>query len=211
MSHPNSLFSQALNTPWKVYLEVVRILLHPLVIFYLKLNGVRVGRGTKWYGFPVIFRHRHSHIVIGDRVEVRNHLISNPLGVNHPLILTTWQKDAQILIGNDVGITGGTICAAEKIEIGSNSLIGANTTIIDTDFHPTNPANRRYGKQKIKSSPVKIGNNAFIGMNTLILKGSTLGRNTLVGAGSIVSRSFKPGSLIAGNPAKLIKVFKDVD
>lgn len=53
--------------------------------------------------------------------------------------------------------------------------------------------------------PIKIGRNVFIGMNTILLGGIELGDNCIVGAGSIVTKSFRePGSIIAGNPAKII-------
>lgn len=175
-----------LDTPWKAWYELKRIIYHPFVILYLKLNGVEVGESTKWYGFPRIFRHRNSRIIIGDRVEVRSWTFSNPLGVNHPLILTTWNEDAVINIGKDVGITGGIICASKRIDIGTNTLIGANSSIIDTDFHPLNPRNRRYSNQGVRSKKVTVGNNVFIGMNSVILKGSHIKSNSIVGAGSIV-------------------------
>ncbi len=201
MSHLNLI----LDTPWKAWYELWRIVYHPFVMLYLKLNGVEVGQGTKWYGFPKIIRHRNSRIIIGDRVEVRSWTYSNPLGVNHPLILTTWKTDAVINIGKDVGITGGIICAAKRIDIGANTLIGANSSIIDTDFHPTKTGNRRYSQSNIKTSPVRIGRNVFIGMNSQILKGVVLGNNCLIGAGSVVFQSFAFNSLLFGNPAKLVK------
>lgn len=199
------IIEQAINTPWKVPLEILRYIYHPLVIFYLKLIGVQVGRNTKWYGFPVVFRHKDSRIVIGDRVEVRNWRFSNPLGINHPLVLTTWNKNAVIEIKADTGISGGIICAAKSIVIGPGTLVGANSSIIDTDFHPTSQGKRRYSKNDVKASPVKIGPNVFIGMNCQIIKGVILGNNCLVGAGSVVFSSFPANSLVLGNPAKLVK------
>jgi acetyltransferase-like isoleucine patch superfamily enzyme len=183
------MLNEVLDTPWKAVLEIKRILYHPFVVLYLKLNGVKLGKNTKWYGFPLINRHRSSEIIIGDRVEVRNWKDSNPLGVIHPLILTTWSKNSKIIIGNDVGISGGSICSAVSINIGKGTLVGANSTIIDTDFHPIKSKSRRYDKKNVKSIPVQIGSNSFIGMNSIILKGVKLADNFVVPAGSVVSRS----------------------
>jgi acetyltransferase-like isoleucine patch superfamily enzyme len=95
-----------------------------------------LGANYKFYGLPKVFRHRGSKIEIGNRFENRNVWYSNPLGINHPIIICTWDNGTEIKIGNDVGISGGSIVAAKKIEIGNGTIIGVNTTIIDTDFHP---------------------------------------------------------------------------
>jgi acetyltransferase-like isoleucine patch superfamily enzyme len=167
--------------------------------------GVKLGKRTKWYGFPVVQRHKDSYIYIGNDVEVRNWTYSNPLGVNHPLILTTWCKNSRISIGDRSGITGGTICAAAQITIGSDTLIGANCMIIDTDFHPIDHRHRKKNKSKGKMKPISIGNNVFVGTGTTILKGVSIGNNSVVGAGTIVSKDAASNCVIAGNPAKLIK------
>ena len=61
-------------------------------------------------------------------------------------------------------------------------------------------------KDKIGTKPISIGKNCFIGCNALILKGTVLGDNCVVGAGAVVSGKFEPNSVIAGNPAKVIRV-----
>jgi acetyltransferase-like isoleucine patch superfamily enzyme len=98
-------------------------------------------------------------------------------------------------------MTGGSLVAAEKIIIGDNVNLGANTTIMDTDFHPLDPQARRLDTRPSKTSPVIIEDDVFIGMNCLILKGITIGRGSVVGAGSVVRRDVPPGVIIAGNPA----------
>jgi acetyltransferase-like isoleucine patch superfamily enzyme len=125
-------------------------------------------------------------IEIGKKFETRNWWWSNPLGINHPTIICTWKRSAQIIIGNNVGVSGGSIVASKKIEIGDGTLIGVNTTIIDTDFHPIKSKNRRYDKKNIKSKPVKIGKNVFIGMNCVILKGVEISDNSVIPAGSVL-------------------------
>jgi acetyltransferase-like isoleucine patch superfamily enzyme len=176
----------SINTTWKLFYELLMYLIKPVVLLYLWVNGVKIGNNSKFYGFPRIYRHRKSSILIGDNFESRNWMFSNPLGINHPLILCTWSEGSKILIGDNVGISGGSIVASTKIEIGEGTIIGANTTIVDTDFHPIKSLNRRYDIEDIKSFPVKIGKNVFIGMNSTILKGITLADNSIVPAGEIV-------------------------
>ena len=140
----------------------------------------------------------------GRGLRLRSSVHSNPLGPNHPVILCTWQAGAVLEIGDDFGMTGGSIVAAQRIAIGSRVAVGANTTIIDTDFHPLHPAERCLHPQDAKTAPVVIEDDVFVGMNCLILKGVTIGRGSVVGAGSVVTRDVPSGSIVAGNPAHVV-------
>lgn len=176
----------ALNTPWKLFYEIGMYIVTPFVYFYLKvICGVKIGKGAKFYGFPIIYKHRGSKIIIGDNFECRSWKYSNPLGLNHRTIICTWEKGSKITVGNDVGISGATIISAKEIIFGDRVLVGANSTIIDTDFHPTKGI-KRYSKKNINSESVKIGDDAFIGMNVIILKGAKIEKNLAVPAGGVV-------------------------
>ena len=175
-----------INSPWKLTNEVLMYLIKPFVFIYLKVNGVKIGKGFKFYGMPKVFRTRGSKIIIGKNFESRNWWFSNPLGVNHPLILCTWSKNAEIIIGDDVGVSGGSIVANTQVTIGNRVLIGANSTIIDTDFHPTVGINKRYSKEGVKSKEVVVGNDVFIGMNAVILKGVEIENQRIVPAGVVL-------------------------
>lgn len=113
----------------------------------------------------------------------------------------------RIEIGDGFGISGSTIYSTSSITIGKNATIGANCKIIDNDFHPLDPEQRRLGlnEQHTRRAPIRIGDNCFIGMNSIILKGTTLGNNVIVGAGSVVHGTFPDNCIIAGNPAKIIR------
>ena len=121
-------------------------------------------------------------------------------------------------VGDFTLLNGALIMAEERIEIGSYCLISWNVGIADSDFHPLEPALRRrdalalapYYKDRparpeISKRPVSIGDNVWIGMGAVILKGVTIGENSVVAAGSIVTRSVPPNSVVAGNPAQLVK------
>jgi acetyltransferase-like isoleucine patch superfamily enzyme len=108
--------------------------------------------------------------------------------------------------------------ADEKIEIGSYCLISWNVGIADSDFHPLEPAQRlidaqalapyfkdRPARPRLKTAPVKIANNVWIGMNAVILKGVTIGENSVVAAGSVVTKSVQPNTVVAGNPAVAVR------
>lgn len=184
-------FKLARNTPWKLKNELLMYATTPLAAIYFAIKKVDIGAGFKFYGLPKVMRHAYSKISIGNNFENRNTWYSNPLGISHPTIICTWEKDAVITIGNNVGISGGAIVASKSITIGDGSIIGANAKIIDTDFHPIDSKSRRYEKIGIKSAPVKIGKNVFIGMNAIILKGVVLPDDAIVPAGEVVRSNHK--------------------
>jgi len=177
------------------------------VPFYLKAKSISFKKNIKCYGFPIISKADESSIFIGNNVVLCSNSNFTALGVCHPVILRTLKKGAVLNIGDNVGISGATICAAKKIVIGDNVLLGANVIIIDTDFHATNPDNRRYNRDSEQTNikEVIIEDNVFIGTNSIILKGSYIGKNSIIGAGSLVSGKIPENSIAAGNPAKVVK------
>lgn len=129
-------------------------------------------------------------------------------------MLGLWQRTimvarygGQIEIGDGFGISGSTIYSTKSIKIGKNATIGANCKIIDNDFHPLDPEQRRLNlnEEHTARAPIVIGDNCFIGMNSIILKGTTIGNNVVVGAGSVVHGTFPDNCIIAGNPARIIR------
>lgn len=197
--------AQAWATPWKVWGEVWRWLVYPQARLLFALNGIAWGRGWRLYGVPLILKHRGSRIAFGPGLQLRSSLRSNPLGPNHPVVLATWQPGAAIEAGACFGMTGGVLCAAGRIRIGNHVTIGANTVVVDTDFHPLDPAERRPQPSGGNTAPIEIGDDVFIGMHCLILKGVTIGPGSVVGAGSVVTRDVPPRTVVAGNPARIVR------
>lgn len=173
---------------WKALNELKMYGVKPFVWIYLKLKGVEIGPSARFYGMPKVLKFRGSRIKIGTCFENRNWWDSNPLGINHSTIICTWARGAKITIGRDVGISGGSLVAAKSITIGDGTLVGANTLIIDSDFHPLKSKNRRYAKRGVRSAPIKIGKNVFIGTNCTILKGAIIPDNAVIPAGETVRR-----------------------
>lgn len=176
----------AIDTSWKLVNEILMYLCKPFVMAYLFFSGVEIGPGAKFYGFPRVYRYRGSRIKIGNNFECRSWWFSNPIGINHPAILCTWAKSAELKIGNDVGISGGSIVASSKVEIGDGTIIGANSLIVDTDFHPLKSSRRRYEIRGVKSYPIRIGKNVFIGTSAIILKGVEVKDDKIIPAGRVI-------------------------
>ena len=193
---------QARAMPWKAGNEIRRWLILPLA--WQALRGIEVGAGWRLYGLPIIQRHRHSQIRIGRGLNLRSTPRSNPLGPSHPVIISTRRAGARLTIGDDFGMTGGSLVCDERIAIGNRVWVGANAVITDTDFHPLDAETRRARPLDASTAPVQIADDVFIGMNALILKGVGIGARAVVGAGSVVRRDVPAGVIVAGNPARVI-------
>jgi carbonic anhydrase/acetyltransferase-like protein (isoleucine patch superfamily) len=174
--------------------------------FLLKLMQVEYGKSLLLKGIPVIFNKSGAKMVIGENVTIKSSFLSNLVGLYQRTIIVTRTPNAEICIGNNVGISGATIYARKSITIGDNTAIGGNAKILDNDFHPIEIEARNADiKEKIGTRPIVIGKNCFIGCNALILKGTVLGDGCVVGAGAVVSGKFEENSVIVGNPAKVIR------
>lgn len=194
-----------LDTPWKVTNGLGALVVHPYVRLIFWLNGIPWGHGWRFFGAPIVQKHRKSRITFGPGLQMRSSVRSNPLGPNHPAIISTFKENAVIEVGNNFAMTGGTLCAFNCITIGNNVALGANTTIVDTDFHPLIPEYRLAHPADAQTARVVIEDNVFIGMNSLILKGVTIGEGSVIGAGSVVTRDVPSRVIAAGNPAKVIR------
>lgn len=110
------------------------------------------------------------------------------------------------------------INSRSQVKIGSGCLIGQQVMIIDYDGHPIFHESKNSENLSIKSfgesfaetfggdsAPIEISDNVWVGVRSLILKGVTLGKGSIVGAGSVVTQSVPPNTMVGGNPAKIIR------
>ena len=172
----------------------------------MALTGVKHGKNLRMRGNAFIFNRRGASLSLGDNVRINSSFLSNMVGLYQRTIVMTRRAGAKIEIGNNVGMSGVTLYARTGIFVGDNTLIGGNTKILDNDFHPLDEGARNRGEEDaVACKPVVIGKNCFIGCNALILKGTRLGDGCIVGAGAVVSGEFPAGSVIAGNPARVIR------
>lgn len=124
--------------------------------------------------------------------------------------------DACVRIGDYCYLTDVLLLCEFEIVIGNYVLIGWNTTIADTDFHPIAPAERiadaiacsPLGKgrerRQVVRRPVVIEDDVWIGPNAAILKGVRIGAGAIVEPGSLVTRDVPPNARVMGNPAQVI-------
>lgn len=145
-------------------------------------------------------------INIGKNFSANSGKNFNPIGGDCILRLITFNTKAILTIGDNVGISNSSIICWDQINIGNNVVIGGGTKIWDTNFHSLNPTLRISGKDNnIKTDPITIKDNAFIGGLCIILKGVTIGTNSIVAAGSVVTKDVPDNAIAGGNPCKVIK------
>ena len=168
-------------------------------------NSWEFGSEPQLYGAPVISSVPQSRIVLGERCVLISLSRYTALGVPHPCILRTLRPSAEILIGDDVGMSGASVCAALSVSIGHRVMLGSGAVVVDTDFHPVGIPGRRYlPSAEASAAAVTIEDDVFIGANSIVLKGVTIGRGSVVGAGSVVSRDVPAGVVAAGNPCRVL-------
>jgi len=174
---------------------------------FLRIKGVKTGHSIIMYGLPRVNIAKGAKITIGDNAALCSTCEGNPLGINHRVILSAIYPQSEIVIGNDTGMSGATICAAKYVKIGKCCLLGANVTIVDYDFHSVKTEGRRYNTkiEDVGCKPVIIKDNVWLGMNVIVLKGVTIGENSIVAAGSVVTKSIPSNCIAGGNPAKILK------
>ncbi len=124
-------------------------------------------------------------------------------GGPHPVTPFTHTPQAEIRIGNNVILNGTRFGCSELIEVGDDCIL-ADCRIFDTDMHSIWP-NRRSNEAQVATAPVRLERNVWVGAAAIILKGVTIGENSVVGAGAVVSRSVPPNAVVAGNPARVVK------
>jgi len=155
---------------------------------------------------PFLLKPRHlqltgKHLNAGDHL----HVICDR---NKPVSLSTWsskQQQGHISIGDYCLISPGVnISSAVGITIGKACMIAADVSISDSDWHGLYNRTRPFRC----SAPVHLKDNVWIGARAIIGKGVTIGKNSVVAAGSIVVNNVEDNCVVGGNPAKIIKQLK---
>jgi maltose O-acetyltransferase len=97
---------------------------------------------------------------------------------------------------------GGSIVASELVRIGPRCLIGPYVMMLDNDFHRIEPERRL---ERPPSKPIVVEENVWIGARVIVMAGVTVGRDSCIGAGSVVTSDVPPRTFVAGVPARVIR------
>lgn len=177
----------------------------PIAKVVFILNGVKFDKDLNVYGLIKVLITRRGSMTIGQRLRINSGDNFNIIGRQQKSIF--W-VEGELVIKNDVGISASAIICNHQIIIGNNVIIGGNTVIYDSDFHSLDPIIRKSPNldiSKARKAPVVIKDNVFIGAHSTILKGVTIGENSIIGACSVVSKNIPANEIWAGNPAIYIR------
>jgi acetyltransferase-like isoleucine patch superfamily enzyme len=190
---------------WLLYEKYSKIIGFYDIKFQKILYGKRfkINTGYKVWGKMRLLVHGVGSITIGNNFHAVSDRKRSFITLFSPIQLTVI-GNAEIIIGNHVGLNGTTITARKKISIGDYTMIGPNTIIVDNDGHNAWPPRDRWTTSG-KSEEIIIENDVWIGMNCTILKGVKIGTGSIISAGSVVISNVEANSLYAGNPAIKIK------
>lgn len=147
---------------------------------YLVLGGESIGIGARVW------------VDGGSRIEAHN----------------SQRGTERILIGDDTYI--GPHChitAAKSVKIGRGVLIASRVYITDHDHDFSNPLEQMRSHRRLLVAPVIIHDNAWLGEGVMILKGVEIGANSVIGAGSVVTKPVPANSVAVGNPARVIRYY----
>ena len=168
-----------------------------LFSFPARLKAMKIGEGAylgPGYSFIGI---DFSTVSIGKKTVIGAGAFINPI------------QSGVIIVENGTNIGRRvTLSALKKISIGKNCLFGYDVSVLDHDHNVMDPKKSPVEAGLGKPHEVVIDDECFIGAHSFILKGVRLGKHCVVGAGSIVTKSFPAYSVIAGNPARIIKKIK---
>jgi len=174
----------------------------------IALNSKKVtGKGYTFYPETIISNMQNNvdKIILGNNTHIRGTLLIFNYG-------------GKITIGNNCYVGDGSkIWSGDEVIIGNDVLISHMVNIVDTQTHEINAIERseRYlelitkgpwsNKGSIQTKPVIIKDKVWISFNVAILKGVTIGEGAIVAAGSVVTKNVDPYTMVAGNPAVLVK------
>jgi maltose O-acetyltransferase len=157
-------------------------------------DHVRFGRNFQTNGRLVI--KGPGRVIFGDDINAWAHAEKN--------VLITYTPDSVITIGSGTRLNGAGIMAYTRIEVGRRCILGS-TLLFDSDFHPLDPAHRHDPDAPVSCAPITLEENVWLGGQSAVLKGVTVGENSVVAFRAVVSDDVSPNVVVAGNPARVVK------
>lgn len=159
--------------------------------WYLR-RATKVGTRVRVRGRPAVTA--QGSLLIGDRVQLVSTVAQLELVA---------AAGATLEIGERSLINFGcSIVALDRVTIGPRSLIGPHCMIMDTGFHHVDPERRL---DPPRAQPIRIGENVWLGARVIVMPGVTIGDDSVVGIGSVVTHDVPPRSVAVGVPARVVK------
>jgi acetyltransferase-like isoleucine patch superfamily enzyme len=200
----------ALTKPWFGLLYHLHVLGREVLAWVLRFlwfeplfrsQCLAIGPGFQMERLPYITG--RGRITIGQRVRLSG---KSSFGFSNRS-----DPEPAILIGSGTFIGHGcALAVADSITIGENCLLSGGVSIRDFDGHPADARQRREHCPTPEDGirPVVIGDDVWIGAGAMILKGVSLGDRAIIGAGAVVTRDVPADSVVAGNPARVVRAME---
>lgn len=172
----------------------------------LQAFGIEYDKNCQIMAHCTIITGRSSQVSIGKNFRLVSSDLINPLCKNKACINVS--ENACLQIGDNCGMSSPTIWVRKSVKIGNNVNLGGGCLLFDTDAHSLNYLHRRNGITDMANridKEIIIDDDVLVGANTIILKGVHIGARSVIGAGSVVTKDIPEDSIVAGNPAKVIK------
>ena len=157
--------------------------------------GKRVVFGKRIILSPKFCFRGPGKLIIGDDVNLWTHNEMNGF--------FTFSPEAVITVGDKCRLNGVTIQCRKAVTIGEECLLGS-VMLIDNDFHSVH-FEKRNDSSAIKSAPIVIGRRVWLAGQSAVLKGVTIGDESVVGFRAVVTKDVPPKKIAAGNPAVVVK------
>ena len=193
---PNSVFRRKLL--FRLRRHTLPLLCSRVYTAWWRLLGMHIGRHVRLYPIRVTWPHR---VTLGDSVSLEHSIYFNIAG--------GYRDAGGVLIGSGTFVGSGCeFNIVSSITVGTNCLIASGCRFIDHN-HGTAVGTLIKAQVEVED-PITIGSDVWIGANSVVLKGVSIGDNTIVAAGSVVTRPLEAMSIYAGAPARLIRRRTDV-
>ncbi|PXY42080.1 acyltransferase [Flavobacterium cheongpyeongense] len=191
-------------------------------IFFCKKNSKLALKVSDYIVSPISSNIKGAHISLRNPIKNKKYiLIGENCHITGNFIFEI--QDGKITIGDRTFIGGGTFICIDEIEIGNDVMFSWGCTVADNNSHSNIWSERKddvldwkkgldenkIGAYKdwtnVKKAKITIKDKAWIGFNSIILKGVTIGEGAIVGAGSVVTKDVQDWTIVAGNPARMVK------
>jgi acetyltransferase-like isoleucine patch superfamily enzyme len=179
---------------------IVRVLTAYVVAKYRLLRGDRVVFGPGFQANCKLVIKGPGRVIFGANVNAWAHEERN--------VLITYDRDVTIRVGSNVRLNGVGLMAKRGITIGDNCILGS-TLLVDTDFHSVRRDRAANPHAPVLSAPIVVEDNVWLAGQTVVLKGVTIGANSVVGFRAVVTRDVPPDVIVAGNPARVVRTLEE--
>ncbi len=163
---------------------------------YRLLYGDRVQLGPHFQANRKLVIKGPGRVIIGAHVNAWAHAERN--------VIITYDPDVTVRIGAYVRLNGAGLMAKRGITIGDYCILGS-TLLVDTDFHSVRQDRATNPDAPVQSAPITVGENVWLAGQTVVLKGVTIGENSVIGFRAVVTSDVPANVIVAGNPARVVR------